>query len=114
MIDEATARERLLARKEELLADTASGEEGAETVELDQSRVGRLSRMDAIQQQAVAKEAQRRRQVELTRIESALKRLDEGEYGYCLSCDEEISEKRLEIDPASPLCVGCAGKGERR
>lgn len=112
MTDDGASRARLLARRAALLADTASGEENAEVVELDQSRVGRLSRMDAMQQQAMAQEAQRRRQIELTKIDAALKRIDAGEYGYCVSCDEEIGERRLAVDPAAPLCVACAGKRE--
>jgi len=77
-------------------------------VELDQQAVGRLSRMDALQVQAMALETSRRRGVELRRIATALARIDEGEYGYCLECGEEIAVRRLELAPASPLCIGCA------
>jgi len=45
-------------------------------------------------------------------VAAALKRIESGDYGYCLNCDEEIAVKRLEIDPAAPLCLDCArGKG---
>jgi DnaK suppressor protein len=77
-------------------------------VELDQQAIGRLSRMDALQVQAMAQETSRRRARELRRIEAALARIDEGDYGYCLECGEEIAVRRLELDPAAPLCVGCA------
>lgn len=77
-------------------------------VDLDQSSVGRLSRMDAMQSQAMAQENRRRRDVELIRIEAALERLDAGEYGYCAACDEEIDKRRLNVDPANPFCVRCA------
>jgi len=77
-------------------------------VELDQTRVGRLSRMDALQGQAMAREQQRRRQVEIARIQAALARIAEGEYGWCLKCGEPVARKRLESDPSTPLCVDCA------
>ena len=77
-------------------------------VELDQQAVGRLSRMDALQVQAMALETSRRRGVELRRIATALARIDEGEYGYCLECGEEIAVRRLELAPAAPLCIACA------
>lgn len=106
-------RQRLLARQAELLtvADTAAA--AADTVELDQTRVGRLSRMDALQQQAMSQENQRRRALELKRIVQALSRIKEHEYGYCVECAEEIAENRLEIDPAALLCIRCASEREK-
>ena len=99
---------RLLARRDELLHAAASTEDERRPVELDQTRVGRLSRMDALQDQAMALETERRRGLEIERIEAALKRIEDGEYGYCLSCGEEIPAKRLEFDPATPVCVDYA------
>ena len=77
-------------------------------VVLDQTQQGRLSRMDALQQQAMAAETQRRRQRELQLLEAALKRLAEGEYGYCVNCGEEIESDRLALDPATPFCIAHA------
>jgi DnaK suppressor protein len=77
-------------------------------VELDQQAVGRLSRMDALQVQAMAVETSRRRGRELRRIDAALARMGEGEYGYCVECGDEIAVRRLELDPAAALCIGCA------
>jgi DnaK suppressor protein len=77
-------------------------------VELDQQAVGRLSRMDALQVQAMAKETSRRRGTQLRRITAALARIDEGEYGYCIECGDEIAARRIELDPAALLCIGCA------
>ncbi len=99
---------RLLARQEELAELAASSSEGRQPVELDQSRVGRLSRMDALQGQAMSLETDRRRQSELLRIESALKRIQSGDFGYCLSCGEEIGKKRIDLDPTLATCVDCA------
>ena len=107
-LDLSFFRALLLSRREELLADDALSREAAETVELDQARQGRLSRMDALQQQAMAAETQRRRNLEIKRIEAALRRIDDGGYGCCLSCGEEIARARLEFDPAATQCVACA------
>jgi DnaK suppressor protein len=106
MID--NAQEKLLSRKKELQAIMQASESDGKPVELDQSRVGRLSRMDALQGQAMAQETVRRRKNELARIEAALQRLSDGDYGYCLKCDEEISDKRLALDPSTTLCIECA------
>ncbi|NBC11879.1 MAG: TraR/DksA family transcriptional regulator [Gammaproteobacteria bacterium] len=100
----------LLARRAALLAD-ADGDAAA-TVELDQTRQGRLSRMDAMQQQAMAAATGQRRTTELARIDAALARIDSGDYGLCLGCDEEIAPARLEIDPAATRCISCAAKAE--
>lgn len=106
----STAKHLLLSRKAELEAIMKSSEEDGKPVELDQSRVGRLSRMDALQGQALAQETVRRRKNELSRIEMALLRVESGEYGYCVNCDEKISEKRMKVNPSTPLCIDCASK----
>lgn len=104
-------RHKLLAQRDEVRRLTESGAHSRAPVELDQTRVGRLSRMDAIQQQAMALEADRRRTIELHRIDAALKRIEDGEYGYCLQCGGEIAAKRLDLDPTAPLCINCAREG---
>ena len=101
--------ELLLQRRETLLDVAGTARDAAGTVELDQSRVGRLSRMDALQGQAMSRETNRRRELELARIEAALKRIEAGDYGYCVRCGEEIAEGRLLFDPSTPLCIDCAG-----
>ena len=77
-------------------------------VTLDQQSVGRLSRMDAMQQQAMHIANDARRQQRHTALLAALKLMDAGDYGYCQQCDEMIGEGRLAIDPAVTLCVNCA------
>jgi DnaK suppressor protein len=81
-------------------------------VQLDQSMVGRLSRMDAIQLAEMAQEASRRRKQQLVRIPIALVRIESGDYGFCLICDEQIPTGRLEIDPTYTHCIKCAEKME--
>ena len=100
----------LLQRRATLQQVVQMGDEAAATVELDQTRVGRLSRMDALQGQAMSQEAQRRRVQELRRIAQALKRIEDDEFGECLQCGEMIADGRLAIDPSTSLCIGCADK----
>ena len=104
-------RDHLQAIRQELEALMAGSSEARSTVELDQTAVGRLSRMDALQGQQMALATDRRRALELKRIDSALKRLEDGDYGYCVRCEEPITAKRLEFDPAVTLCVACAEEG---
>jgi DnaK suppressor protein len=101
-------RQRLLDERAELARLTAGHEEDSQAVELDQQRLGRLSRMDALQGQAMAKELERRRDVEMQRIDAALKRMEEDEFGYCVSCGEQVSKARLDADPTTPTCIDCA------
>ena len=108
MSDADTARARLFALREDLTALSDQGREDRKPVELDPQSVGRLSRQDSLQVQAMAKAADARRVKEIRRIDAALRRVDEGEYGWCTTCGESISEARLEIDPATPLCRDCA------
>lgn len=106
--NEAAIRTKLLALKAELDATADGNRQAGAVVELDQTKVGRLSRMDAMQGQAMARETARRRELELKRIAAALARLDEGEYGYCVRCGELIAAGRLKSDPAAPTCIRCA------
>ena len=105
-------RSRLLSLKDELEAVSETGESSSAVVELDQTKVGRLSRMDAMQAQAMAKASNQRREATLKKIGAALQRLDDGEFGFCLACDELINPKRLEFDPTATLCIDCANKSE--
>ncbi len=105
-------RQRLLEAQTQLKQLQATGDEASQTVALDQSSVGRLSRMDALQGQAMSQERGRRRVLELQRIAAALLRIESGDYGYCLRCDEDIALPRLEFDPAIPLCIRCASQDE--
>jgi len=111
-LDVAAFRDRLIALKDELEAIAESGAEAARPVELDQAKVGRLSRMDAMRSQAMSIETQRRRVVELGRIKTALTRIEEDEFGVCQSCGKSIAVQRLAIDPAAHLCIDCANRAE--
>lgn len=110
MNDEAVEqfRQQLIRQKTELQALDSEYDESSKTVVLDQTRVGRLSRMDAMQAQQMALESARRCQLQMQKIEGALRRLETGEYGYCFVCGEDISAQRLAADPTSTRCLGCA------
>ena len=112
-MDTEKYKKKLIKQRDELLQIEESSREAASTVELDQTRVGRLSRMDALQGQAMSKATRQRREIELKRIATALWRIESGDYGYCLECDEEIAPARLDIDPAAPLCIHCASKKDQ-
>ena len=98
----------LAARLKELEAESKTNAGARETVTLDQQSVGRLSRMDALQQQAMANATQARREVEIRQIHAALVRIDDDEFGYCDGCGEPIPETRLALSPTSSKCVSCA------
>lgn len=107
-MNEEDARKRLQERLAQLEEEERISEADRAPVSLDQESVGRLSRMDAMQVQAMALAAQRRRHAEKDRIAAALRRLDEGEFGYCAACGEAIAQGRLQHDPSVTLCIGCA------
>jgi len=98
----------LLKQRAELLEADETGEQAEEIVELDQTRVGRLSRMDAMQAQAMSLETGRRRRQHLLDINAALKRLKDMDYGDCFECGEFITPARLTADPTATHCIGCA------
>ncbi|RLB66781.1 MAG: TraR/DksA family transcriptional regulator [Deltaproteobacteria bacterium] len=101
-------KQQLLDLQNELLTSLKAGEKGARTVTLDQSSVGRLSRMGALQAQAIALESRRRQELKLQRVKSALQRIASGDFGICPRCGEDIDARRLNFDPTTPMCITCA------
>ena len=98
----------IVGKLADLAAQDDLGAEGQKTVILDQRSVGRLSRMDALQGQAMAQATAARRAQDVAKLISALERIKKGEFGYCLDCGEEVAEARLVLDPAVTLCITCA------
>jgi DnaK suppressor protein len=94
--------------KNELLRAGETGQQAEAVVELDQACVGRLSRMDAMQAQAMSLETGRRRRQYILEIDAALKRIEAGDYGDCFECGEHINPKRLEANLRATLCISCA------
>lgn len=101
-------RQTLLSRLAELQEIDTLSAESRRPVELDQQSVGRLSRMDAMQQQAMAFASQGRRQHDIRLITQALTRMTTDDYGYCGTCGEAIAFRRLQLDPTLALCIECA------
>lgn len=101
----AELQARLLAQREELESLAVIGDEAAGVVTLDQTKVGRLSRMDAMQAQSMSLETQRRRELQLKNIARALLRIEQNRYGLCLECEEPVNIKRLQFDPAVEHCL---------
>jgi DnaK suppressor protein len=108
------ARAVLERLRDELNDTNELAADSTKPVELDQTTVGRLSRMEAIQAQAMAVATQQRRENQLQRVKAALRRVDEGEYGLCVRCEEPIHARRLEFDPTAALCMECARQREAR
>ncbi len=101
-------KQKLFILKDKLqeLKDT----EASKPIELDQAKVGRLSRMDAMQHQQIAQEFVRRQQRKLSMIDGALHRIESGNYGECFVCGEEMTIRRLEVDPTNTRCIKCVDK----
>ncbi|MGF1547466.1 MAG: TraR/DksA family transcriptional regulator [Thiotrichales bacterium] len=109
-MDTEIFRQRLHDELQQLSAAIAGTAERAGTVMLDQSSVGRLSRMDAMQQQAMAKRTQTHLGMRERKLQAALARIDQGTYGNCCACGTEIEPDRLDADPAAVFCSDCAAE----
>lgn len=105
--DWALFRARLEAERVEIEDARVAGAEARAIVELDQDMQGRLSRMDAMERQAMAEANEQRRILRLKQIGAALARMDAGEYGFCMDCGEEIAPARLDAEPCVLKCGDC-------
>ena len=103
---------KLISLQEELRAQYETAKPASNTVVLDQSKVGRLSRMDAMQQQKMAQSTLRNLTSRLILINKALEKMCSGDYGYCDECGEAIDPGRLEVQPEAPCCFACQSKQE--
>jgi DnaK suppressor protein len=118
-MDELTSEQRdelrslLLALGDELRETVASLAAGARPVDLDQP-IGRLSRMDAIAQQSMARANRDSAKLRLLQVDAALHRIEEDDYGDCGICGEPIGFGRLSVRPEAPLCISCQSEREDR
>lgn len=101
-------RSRLRDLKAELQAISENTAQDRSAVQLDQQSIGRLSRMDSLQRQAMAMAHEAARKRNIGRIEAALRRIDSGEFGFCEECGADLPDKRLDFDPMAERCVSCA------
>jgi DnaK suppressor protein len=109
---QAELRGALLRLQQELTSLLGSLTEAAEVVDLEQP-IGRLSRMDAIQQQHMSAANKQATELRLKQIQQALNVMNEGGYGSCRKCDEPIGWRRLKARPEAAFCVRCQSAIER-
>ncbi|MCK7459493.1 TraR/DksA family transcriptional regulator [Idiomarina aminovorans] len=102
-----TFKKQLEELKQQLLQSEEASKDDTKPVELDQQSIGRLSRMDAMQQQQMYQEQARRRKVQLQKVDGALRRIESEEFGECFVCGDDISLKRLQFDPTQTRCIEC-------
>jgi DnaK suppressor protein len=102
----------LLAEQVRLEAHFALSEEGSKPVQLG-TPIGRLSRMDAIQQQQMTRASRSTLEVKRRQVEASLAEHAKGVYGECRSCEEPIGYPRLRARPEAPFCLSCQDSKER-
>ena len=107
------AAEVALRALERELSEALASSRAHEPVELDQQAFGRVSRIDAIQQQQMAQAARRAQTLRLSQVRAALEAIENDEYGICRLCEEPIAPARLRARPESPLCLDCQRQRER-
>ena len=103
----------LMERLDELIVMLADSLESSRPVGLDQP-IGRLSRMDALQQQSMTQASRRAAQTRIALIDNALNKISRDDYGYCMECEEEIGLARLQAQPEAPFCLECQSNRERK
>jgi DnaK suppressor protein len=108
---------------EQLAAFAVQLRELRETVagqEIDDSRLkeGRLTedyeKASLIIDQSIVTNLLQRKTLYLNQIDSALKKIENGDYGYCFECGDDINIKRLEARPTATLCIICKEVKEKR
>ena len=95
--------------QQQLLSSAAQ----AQPVTLDQQAVGRVSRIDAIQQQHIAIASRQQTKILMIQVQAALARIDAGDYGYCQECGELVGLLRLKAQPYARWCLQCQTRSEQ-
>jgi DnaK suppressor protein len=111
-LDLATYERRLRDELQSVAKSLERAIDSAAPVELDQTNIGRVSRIDAIQQQAMAMDFRNRLQQRKRRLEAAFNRIGSGDFGLCCECQDELDTERLDADPATVFCIACLGRRE--
>lgn len=105
-------KSELEALRIELETSLNESKSASDPVKLDQQLMGRVSRIDAIQQQNMASANRANQELRLRRINHALKLIEKEDYGFCRQCDEPIGFGRLKIKPEATLCIKCQNEAE--
>ena len=103
----------LVGLRDELKQLLAATKEGTRPVALDEP-IGRLTRMDAMQQQSMSAANRRSHDLRLQQVNQALNAIERDEYGFCRRCDDPIGYKRLTARPESPYCLDCQDAIDRK
>ena len=106
-------RRSLQELEQELRRQLETAEDAARPVDLDEP-IGRVSRIDAIQQQSMAQANRGQARVRLQQVRAALERIADGDYGDCAQCGEPVGLARLQVRPETPFCVSCQSLREKR
>ena len=77
--------------------------------EAPDSAIGRVSRMDAINNRSINEAGLRKKKLQLSKIDEALKLVDSPDFGKCIKCGKIIQPARILVMPESKVCVNCAG-----
>ena len=109
-----TLQESLQRQLQELIEQLQISQQAAAVVTLDQTSVGRVSRIDALQQQSMAISTREKATQKLKRVRLAIQAIADNDYGYCRHCDETIAYKRLLAQPEAKLCLQCQDKSDRQ
>ena len=104
----------LVALKQQIETTLARSKEAAKPVELDQQAVGRLSRIDAIQQQKMVEANRRRQHLRLKHVKAALSAIVNDHYGICRRCEEYVAWPRLRAQPECFICLHCKASLEKK
>lgn len=94
---------RNLARLERSVKTNGNGR----APDLDQSAVGRLSRIEALQNQGMTQTLKERERLQLEQVLKALERIDAGTFGFCSDCRGPIRFERLLVFPEALNCAAC-------
>jgi len=70
--------------------------------------IGRITRMDAINNKSVAEAALRSAVLKLNRLKDVFGKLQHSDFGICRKCGEQIPIQRILLVPQVPFCVHCA------
>jgi DnaK suppressor protein len=106
-------RLQLTSQQQALQIQLVESDDASKPVTLDQQSVGRVSRIDAIQQQQMASANRDQTIALLQEVDAALKRVESDEYGLCQMCDEPIALLRLQAQPHTANCIDCQSKQEQ-
>ena len=107
-------RVKLEEQKRDLSSQLSATAGAAKPVKLDQTAVGRLSRMDSMQSQAIVNASREAMKTRLNQCDAALQAVERGNYGFCRLCEEPIGVKRLSAKPEAPFCLQCQRGADRR